>query len=104
MNGLTDASESLLLPRLWAPQPGPQTDAITADWCPELFYGGAAGGGKSDFLLGDFVQDVPTYGAAWRGVLFRCIAVGWYALFVSACGVHSFAIDRRNRPWLRGHG
>jgi len=56
---------------LWASQPGPQTDAITADWCPELFYGGAAGGGKSDFLLGDFLQDVPTYESAWRGVLFR---------------------------------
>jgi len=55
----------------WSPQPGPQTDAITADWCPELFYGGAAGGGKSDFLLGDFLQDVPTYGQYWQGVVFR---------------------------------
>jgi len=42
-----------------------------ADWCEELFYGGAAGGGKSDFLLGDFLQDVPTYGQYWQGVLFR---------------------------------
>jgi Terminase large subunit, T4likevirus-type, N-terminal len=55
----------------WSPQPGPQTEAITADWCPELFYGGAAGGGKSDFLLGDFLQDVPTYGRNWTGILFR---------------------------------
>lgn len=55
----------------WGPQPGPQTDAITADWCDELFYGGAAGGGKSDFLLGDFLQDVPRYGAHWNGVIFR---------------------------------
>lgn len=56
---------------MWAPQPGPQADAITATWCGELFYGGAAGGGKSDFLLGDYLQDVPTYGPAWRGVIFR---------------------------------
>lgn len=56
---------------MWAPQPGPQTDAISADWCPELFFGGAAGGGKSDFLLGDFLQDVPTYEQAWQGVIFR---------------------------------
>lgn len=56
---------------MWAPQPGPQLEAITANWCPELFYGGAAGGGKSDFLLGDFLQDVPVYGQAWRGILFR---------------------------------
>lgn len=55
----------------WEPQEGPQADAIEATWCAELFYGGAAGGGKSDFLLGDFLQDVPTYGAAWRGVIFR---------------------------------
>jgi hypothetical protein len=36
---------------LWTPLPGPQTDAYncTAD---QLFYGGAAGGGKTDLLLG----------------------------------------------------
>jgi hypothetical protein len=56
---------------MWSPQPGPQADAIAATWCPELFYGGAAGGGKSDFLLGDFLQDVPTYGKYWRGIIFR---------------------------------
>lgn len=56
---------------MWAPQLGPQTDAICADWADELFYGGAAGGGKSDFLLGDFLQDVGRYGAAWQGVIFR---------------------------------
>lgn len=55
----------------WQSQPGPQTEAIVATWCPELFYGGAAGGGKSDYLLGDFLQDVPTYAAAWQGIIFR---------------------------------
>jgi hypothetical protein len=55
----------------WSPQPGPQLEAFQATWCDELFFGGARGGGKSDFLLGDFARDVPTYRANWRGVLFR---------------------------------
>jgi hypothetical protein len=39
------------IPTLWTPLPGPQTEAY---YCraDELFYGGAAGGGKSDLLLG----------------------------------------------------
>ena len=55
----------------WKPQPGPQNEAILATWCDELFFGGARGGGKSDFLLGDFLQDVPKYGRHWQGVMFR---------------------------------
>jgi hypothetical protein len=55
----------------WQSQPGPQADAVSATWCPILFFGGARGGGKSDYLLGDYLQDVRTYGANWQGVLFR---------------------------------
>lgn len=36
---------------LWTPNPGPQTDAVASE-ADELFYGGAAGGGKTDLLLG----------------------------------------------------
>jgi len=54
----------------WSPQPGPQSAAIRAAFVDELFYGGAAGGGKSDYLLGDYLQDV-SQGQAWQGVLFR---------------------------------
>jgi hypothetical protein len=41
--------------------------------CPafELLFGGAAGGGKSDFLLVDFYAGVPKYGNHWKGILFR---------------------------------
>lgn len=55
----------------WKPQAGPQTEAIAATWCPELAFGGARGGGKSEFLLADFLQDVPIYKKYWQGILFR---------------------------------
>jgi hypothetical protein len=35
----------------WVPNPGPQTDAYYCQ-ADELFYGGEAGGGKSDLLIG----------------------------------------------------
>ena len=54
----------------WLPQPGPQLKAIEADWCDELFFGGARGGGKSDFLLGDYLEDIE-HGKSWRGIIFR---------------------------------
>ncbi len=40
-----------LLPDQWAPLPGPQSQALDSQ-ADVLFYGGAAGGGKSDLLLG----------------------------------------------------
>lgn len=55
----------------WTPQDGPQFDAVQAREITEMLYGGAAFGGKTDFLLGDFLQDVPVYQGAWRGILFR---------------------------------
>lgn len=42
------------------------------DTVDELLFGGAVFGGKSDYLLGDFAQDVPRpYGKHWHGILFR---------------------------------
>lgn len=55
---------------LWEPQPGPQSLAIAAQFVDELMFGGARGGGKSDFLLGDFLQDIDL-GDKWRGIIFR---------------------------------
>ena len=37
--------------QLWVPNPGPQTDAYFSE-ADELFYGGSAGGGKSDLMIG----------------------------------------------------
>lgn len=55
---------------VWRPNPGPQDSAITAQWIDELFFGGARGGGKSDYLLGDFLQSCGI-GANWCGILTR---------------------------------
>lgn len=64
------SSSATLIP--WRAQPGPQLTAIQHDDVEELLYGGAVFGGKSDFLLGDFAQDVPRpYGKHWHGILFR---------------------------------
>lgn len=55
---------------VWEPQPGPQALAISACFCDELLFGGARGGGKSSYLLGDYLQDVEQ-GVGWAGILFR---------------------------------
>jgi hypothetical protein len=56
----------------WKAQPGPQLKAVQMANVPEMLYGGARGGGKTSWLLGDFAQDVPTAaGPSWHGVIFR---------------------------------
>jgi len=54
----------------WKPQRGPQEEAMRAVFVEEVFFGGAAGGGKSDFLLGDYARDIGQ-GSCWQGILFR---------------------------------
>jgi hypothetical protein len=55
---------------VWEPQAGPQSLAIAAQFVGELMFGGARGGGKSDYLLGDYLQDIHM-GETWRGIIFR---------------------------------
>lgn len=54
--------------RLWVPQPGPQQQAYESE-ADILFYGGAAGGGKSSLLLGLALT------AQKRSIIFRREAV-----------------------------
>lgn len=56
---------------MWFPQPGHQLAAFEADWCPELFYGGERGGGKSDFQIGYQEDGALRYGQGHRGIMFR---------------------------------
>lgn len=58
------------LETIWQAQPGPQTALIA---CPvfEVFFGGARGGGKTDGVLGDFVEHADAYGSGAIGIMFR---------------------------------
>jgi hypothetical protein len=55
----------------WTPQRGPQLAALEADWCDELFFGGARGGGKSDYQLGYQEDGALRCGKYSRGIMFR---------------------------------
>jgi hypothetical protein len=54
----------------WQAQAGPQTALIS---CPvfEVFFGGARGGGKTDGVLGDFLEHADAYGANAIGLMIR---------------------------------
>lgn len=55
---------------IWAPQSGPQTALLQ---CPvfEVFYGGARGGGKTDGMIGDWLQHSSLYGENAVGIFVR---------------------------------
>jgi hypothetical protein len=54
----------------WEAQPGPQSALIS---CPvfEVFFGGARGGGKTDGVLGDFLEHADAYGENAIGLMIR---------------------------------
>jgi Terminase large subunit, T4likevirus-type, N-terminal len=55
---------------IWEAQDGPQTALIS---CPvfEVFFGGARGGGKTDGVLGDFLEHADAYGKDAIGLMIR---------------------------------
>lgn len=59
-----ESSQPLATGPSWTPLPGPQTLAMETQ-ADELFYGGAAGGGKTDLLLGLAITQ------HWRSIIFR---------------------------------
>lgn len=55
---------------IWAAQPGPQTALIACNVF-EVFFGGARGGGKTDGVLGDFLEHADAYGEHAIGLMVR---------------------------------
>lgn len=55
---------------VWQPQPGPQQALVTCPY-PEIFYGGARGGGKTDGIIGKLAIKSGLYGKYFNAVIFR---------------------------------
>jgi hypothetical protein len=55
---------------IWRPQMGPQKALINC-YLPEVFYGGARGGGKTDGVLGKYALKAKRYGDGFNAVFFR---------------------------------
>lgn len=55
---------------VWSPQPGPQKALIDCP-VPEIFYGGARGGGKTDGVLGKYAIKAETYGEGFNALFCR---------------------------------
>lgn len=60
----------LKLDIIWTPQEGPQTSLFDCP-LPEVLFGGARGGGKTDGVLGKWGWKALMYGAAFNAVMFR---------------------------------
>ena len=65
---LTERGDDTLT--VWEAQTGPQTALIS---CPvfEVFFGGARGGGKTDGVIGDFLEHADAYGQHAIGLMLR---------------------------------
>lgn len=82
----------------WKPQEGPQTRFLQ---CPfgDIFFGGAAGGGKSDGVLGHFIKHWKEEGFGAKGILFRRFAPDLEDITARAREMFTAAEGGRN-GWL----
>lgn len=55
---------------IWQPQSGPQEAAILCEE-DDLLFGGARGGGKTDYIIGDWLVHNEKYGGSTAGVIIR---------------------------------
>lgn len=55
---------------VWKPQPGPQELLLSCP-IPDVFFGGARGGGKTDGVMGAWLAHAGRHGKNARGIIFR---------------------------------
>ena len=67
----TSTDQNHTAQKYWKPHPGPQTEAFRYYYVDELLYGGAKGGGKTDWLLFDFLVPELLEKPHYRGIIFR---------------------------------
>lgn len=67
---MTDDIDDADVVSLWRPQPGPQ-HAMMMCPTPEIFFGGARGGGKTDGTLGRLNHDALKYGKGFNALFCR---------------------------------
>lgn len=74
MNGRPDTQPAIEV--VWRPQAGPQKALVDCQ-CPEVFFGGARGGGKTDGVLGKWALKERKFGSAFNAVGFRRTSVSF---------------------------
>lgn len=67
---MTGKNSTLVTNVVWQPQPGPQKALVDCPF-PEIFFGGARGGGKTDGVLGNWALKEQKYGAHFNAIMFR---------------------------------
>lgn len=67
MSGKTNTPTTKVV---WRPQAGPQKALIDCPF-PEIFFGGARGGGKTDGVLGKWALKEQRYGSNFNAIMFR---------------------------------
>lgn len=70
IGGLAYAEQRYDTEVVWSPQEGPQTELMACD-LPEIFFGGARGGGKTDGVLGKYAVKAARYGRAFNALFLR---------------------------------
>lgn len=88
----------------WAPQEGPQSALVECD-LPEVFFGGARGGGKTDGVLGKWALKEARYGPGFNAMMFRRTMVASEDAIERSREIYTLLGARMvNGAWRMPHG